>query len=226
VKVMETLRIMLVDDHALFRQGVKSLLDSRPDLEVVASAANGNEAIALARECKPDVILMDIEMPDCDGIEATRQIKQELPEVKIVALTVVDDDETVFEMIKSGAQGYLLKDLEAQQLFEMLEGLRRGNPPLSGQIAAKIIEELTSPASTAEADTPEVEPLTERELDVLRLLVDGLSNKEIAQALTVTENTVKTHLTNILAKLHVRNRIQAAVYAATHGLVDPPDWLD
>ncbi|HOA25813.1 MAG TPA: response regulator transcription factor, partial [Aggregatilineales bacterium] len=198
----------------------------RPDLEVVASAANGNEAIALARECKPDVILMDIEMPDCDGIEATRQIKQELPEVKIVALTVVDDDETVFEMIKSGAQGYLLKDLEAQQLFEMLEGLRRGNPPLSGQIAAKIIEELTSPASTAEADTPEVEPLTERELDVLRLLVDGLSNKEIAQALTVTENTVKTHLTNILAKLHVRNRIQAAVYAATHGLVDPPDWLD
>ncbi|HPV06393.1 MAG TPA: response regulator transcription factor [Aggregatilineales bacterium] len=223
---METLRIMLVDDHALFRQGVKSLLDSRPDLEVVASAANGNEAIALARECKPDVILMDIEMPDCDGIEATRQIKQELPEVKIVALTVVDDDETVFEMIKSGAQGYLLKDLEAQQLFEMLEGLRRGNPPLSGQIAAKIIEELTSPASTAEADTPEVEPLTERELDVLRLLVDGLSNKEIAQALTVTENTVKTHLTNILAKLHVRNRIQAAVYAATHGLVDPPDWLD
>ena len=223
---METLRIMLVDDHALFRQGLKSLLDARPDLEVVASAANGNEAIALARECKPDVILIDIEMPDCDGIEATRQIKQELPEVKIVALTVVDDDETVFEMIKSGAQGYLLKDLEAQQLFEMLEGLRRGNPPLSGQIAAKIIEELTSPASTAEADTPEVEPLTERELDVLRLLVDGLSNKEIAQALTVTENTVKTHLTNILAKLHVRNRIQAAVYAATHGLVDPPDWLD
>jgi len=225
VKVMETLRIMLVDDHALFRQGVKSLLDSRPDLEVVASAANGNEAIALARECKPDVILMDIEMPGCDGIEATRRIKQELPEVKIVALTVVDNDETVFEMIKSGAQGYLLKDLEAQQLFDMLEGLRQGNPPLSGQIAAKIIEELTSP-STAETDTPEIEPLTERELDVLALLVDGLSNKEIAQALTVTENTVKTHLTNILTKLHVRNRIQAAVYAATHGLVDPPDWSD
>lgn len=221
---METLRIMLVDDHTLFRQGVKSLLAAHPDLEVVASAADGNEAIALARECRPDVILMDIEMPHCDGIEATRQIKRELPQVKIVALTVADNDETIFEMIKCGAQGYLLKDLEAQQLFDMLEGLRQGDAPLSGQIAARILEELTSPPSTADMPMEEVEPLTERELDVLALLVSGESNREIAQALTVTENTVKTHLTNILAKLHVRNRIQAAVYAATHGLIEPPDW--
>lgn len=217
---METLRIMLVDDHALFRQGVRSLLDSRPDLEVVASAADGNEAIALARKTTPDVILMDIEMPHCDGLEATRVIKQELPATKIVALTVVDDAEIIFEAIKSGADGYLLKDLEAYQLYDMLAGLRRGDAPLSGEIAAKILGEFAHP-QPAPAEKAGGVSLTDRERDVLELLVAGMSNKEIAAALSVSENTVKTHLANILGKLHLQNRIQAAVYAVTHGLVEP-----
>lgn len=218
---METLRIMLVDDHALFRQGVKSLLDSRPDLEVVASAADGNEAIALARETTPDVILMDIEMPNCDGLEATRQIKRELPATKIVALTVVDDAEIIFEAIKSGAEGYLLKDLEAYQLYDMLAGLRRGNAPLSGEIAAKILGEFAHPQPIHTNECAGPQQLTERERDVLELLVAGMSNREIAGALSLSENTVKTHLANILGKLHLQNRIQAAVYAVTQGLVEP-----
>lgn len=218
----DTLRVLLADDHALFRQGVKSLLDSHPGIDVVGSAGDGQEAIALTRQTHPDVILMDIEMPRCGGLEATRRIKREFPDVKIVALTVLDDDETIFEAVKSGAQGYLLKDLEAYQLYDMLEGLRQGNAPLSGGVAARILSEFTR-EEAAPADEPPSpgEQLTDRERDVLDLLVMGQSNREIADALTITENTVKTHLANILDKLHLRNRIQAAVYAVRQGLVEP-----
>ncbi len=221
---MEKLRVLLVDDHALFRQGVKSLLDSRPDIKVVGSAGDGYEAIALTRETAPDVILMDIEMPGCDGLEATRQIKREFPNIKIVVLTVVDNDKTIFEAVKSGAQGYLLKDLEAYQLYDMLEGLRQGSAPLSGEIAARILEEFMRGESVkGRGDQPQdIEQLTDRERDVLELLVTGRSNTEIAEELVVTENTVKTHLANILTKLHLRNRIQAAVYAVSQGLVKSP----
>jgi DNA-binding NarL/FixJ family response regulator len=218
---MEPMRVLLVDDHTLFRQGVKSLLSSRPGLEVVGGARDGLEAVVLARQTVPDVILMDIDMPRMNGLEATRQIKEELPHVKIVMLTVVEDDATVFEAVKSGAQGYLLKDLEAYQLYDMLEGLRRGEAPLSGGVAARILDELTRPAAPDEPGRVR-QALSERERQVLELLVTGRSNKEIADALTLTENTVKTHLANILAKLHLQNRIQAAVYAVRTGLVQPP----
>lgn len=217
------LRVLLADDHALFRQGMKSLLDSRPNVEVVGSAKDGCEAITLARETQPDVILMDIEMPGCDGLEATRKIKRELPQIKIVVLTVVDNEDTIYEAIRCGAEGYLLKDLEAQQLFGMLDGLRRGEAPLSGSIAAKILEEFKHSAPVSSEKSAFAETLSDREREVLQLLVRGDSNTEIAAALTVTENTVKTHLGNILAKLHLKNRIQAAVFAISQGLVDVPN---
>lgn len=220
---MDPLRILLVDDHKLFRQGVMSLLASRPGIEVVGSASDGLEALQQARLTLPDVILMDIEMPRCNGLEATRLIKRELPNTMIVILTVVDDDETVFEAVKCGAQGYLLKDLEAYQLYDMLDGLRRGEAPLSGGIAAKILNEFNRPQLADNDLAKPTEELSDREREVLELLVTGMTNKEIADSLVITENTVKTHLTNILFKLHLQNRIQAAVYAITQGLVDAPN---
>jgi len=223
-QTVETLRVLLVDDHALFRQGVQSLLESRPNIEVVGTVGDGYEAVRMVRELMPDVVLMDVEMPNCGGLEATRQIKHEFPHVKIVILSVVDDYDTIFEAIKSGAQGYLLKNLEAYQLFDMLDGLRRGDAPLSGSIAAKILMEFNRPA-VAEKALPMQEELSERERQVLELLVTGMTNKEIAEVLVITENTVKTYLGNILAKLHLQNRIQAAVYAVRQGLVDAP-YLD
>jgi DNA-binding NarL/FixJ family response regulator len=215
----EPLRILLADDHTLFRQGVQAILSSRPDFVVVGSARDGLEAIDLARKTMPDVILMDVEMPRCNGVEATRQIKRELPHVQIVMLTVVEDDATVFEAIKSGAQGYLLKDLEAYQLFDMIESLRLGGAPLSSRIAAKVLVEFTHPEAGA-AQTNPTEELSEREREVLVLLADGHSNREIATMLSVTENTIKTHIANIMAKLHLQNRIQAAVYAVRQGLAN------
>ena len=230
---MEPLRVLLADDHTLFRRGVEALLASRACLKVVGSAADGFEAIALARETMPDVILMDIDMPRCDGLTATRQIKRQLPHVHIVILTVSDDDDKLFEAIKSGARGYLLKNLEPYQLFDMLEGITRGEAPLSGLVAAKILEAFGQPASKVDskldpklpsepvssAGEDVTEHLSAREIEVLELVVNGRSNKEIADALVITENTVKHHLSNILDKLHVQNRIQLAVYALRHGLV-------
>lgn len=224
---IEPLRILLVDDHALFRQGLKSLLDSRPHIEIVGNAGDGLEAIALAAKTLPQVILMDIDMPRCNGLEATRQIKRAFPNIKIVILTVVDDEEAIFEAIKCGAEGYLLKTLEASQLYDLLEGLRRGEAPLSGVIAAKILKEF-NPAPPSHGDAPPlVEELSERERQVLELIVVGKTNREIAESLVIAENTVKTYLGNILAKLHLQNRIQVAVYAVTHGMVQaPPDQSD
>ncbi len=219
------LRLLLVDDHTLFRRGIEMLLASRPGFEVVGSAGNGLEAQSLARETMPDIILMDIDMPGCNGLEATRCIKRELPHTKIVMLTVSDDDDKLFEAIKGGASGYLLKDLEPYQLFDMLAHLERGEAPLSGLIAARILEEFVQPRrpSVAKgervANNESVDDLSAREFEVLQLLVDGLSNREIADVLVITENTVKNHLSNILDKLHLQNRIQAAVYAVRHGLV-------
>lgn len=220
------LRILLVDDHVLFRKGVAVLLSRRESIQVVGEAGDGLEAIKAARESLPDVILMDIEMPKCDGLEATRRIKREMPHVKIVILTVSDDDQNLFEAIKSGAQGYLLKDLEPYQLYDLLESISRGEAPLSGAVAAKILKEFSSPAQSS-AQAPEViDELTSREIDILELVVEGKTNKEIAYTLNISENTVKIHLRNILEKLHLQNRIQAAVYAVRQGLVDePPEQL-
>lgn len=217
----ERLRILLADDHVLFRKGLEALLASRPDMQVVGEAGDGLEAIAIARDTMPSVILMDIAMPKCNGLEAVKVISREMPHVQIVMLTFSDDERDVFEAIKSGGVGYLLKNLTPQALFEMLEGLRRGEAPINGKLAYRILQEFRQPRSTTrEAEAREA--LSPREIDVLERVVEGKNNREIADALCVTENTVKIHLRNILEKLHLQNRIQVAVYAVRAGLVDKP----
>jgi two-component system nitrate/nitrite response regulator NarL len=217
---MEPLRVLLVDDHILFRKGVASLLASHKDIEVVGEAGDGVEAVAKARETVPDAILMDLAMPKCSGLEATRLIKREMPHVKIIILTVSDDDRDLFAAIKNGADGYLLKNLEPRQLFDMLEGIRYGEAPISGLLAAKILQEFRQPDQSLPRQLEASDELTPREIEVLERVVEGATNKEIAEALVITENTVKIHLRNILEKLHVQNRIQAAVYAVRQGLVN------
>ncbi len=217
---MEPLRILLVDDHVLFRKGLVTLLETRDDFEVVGEADDGLEGIAQAREVVPDIILMDVNMPNCNGIEATRRIKQELPHVHIVMLTVSEEDDDLFQAIKNGAKGYLLKNLEPRQLFNRLEGIYRGESPISGVMATKILSELNDPHQNVMDHAKTVDELTPREVEVLEQVVLGKTNKDIADALNITENTVKIHLRNILEKLHVQNRIQAAVHAVSKGLVD------
>jgi DNA-binding NarL/FixJ family response regulator len=218
----EPLRILLVDDHILFRKGIASLLKGCQNMIVVGEAGDGCEAVVQARETVPDVILMDINMPRQNGLESTRLIKQEMPHVEIVMLTVSEDDEHLFEAIKSGAKGYLLKKLEPEQLFTMLEGLQRGEAPISGIMAAKILEEFNQPEQVVSNQPKPVDQLTPREIEVLEEIVAGATNQEIADTLHITENTVKIHLRNILEKLHVQNRIQAAVHAVRSGLVEEP----
>lgn len=216
---MEKIRILLVDDHALFRKGVASVLVANPEFEVVGEAANGQEALEKARELMPDVILMDVSMPGMDGLEATRRIKEEIPYVKIVILTVSDEDRNLFEAIKSGAQGYLLKRIEPPELFEMLRGVSRGEAPISRGTAARILGEFARQAQREAASAHPGQPLSKRELEVLELLTKGATNKEIASTFCISENTVKNHLRNILEKLHLQNRVQAAAYALQQGLI-------
>lgn len=219
---MEALKVLLVDDHALFRSGVASLLREQQDFEVLGEAQNGQEALDKAQELMPDVILMDIYMPECDGLEATRRIKQVLPYAKIVILTVSEEEHTLFDAIKSGAQGYLLKKIEPEKLFEMLRGVARGEAPISRATAAKILGEFAKQDRKGPSDKGPEEKLTAREREVLAFLTEGATNKEIAQALCISENTVKNHLRNILEKLHLENRVQAATFALREGLVPPP----
>lgn len=217
---MQPLRILLADDHALFRKGLTSLLASRKDFVVVAEAGDGVEAIERARSVKPDLILMDVNMPHCSGLEAVEIIKQELPHVTIIMLTVSDDEADLFTAIKHGAQGYLLKNLEPHQLYGMLEKLKQGEAPISGVMAAKILHEFSQPEPSAVQPAPTGEELTPREIEVLEQVITGATNREIAEVLCITENTVKIHLRNILEKLHVQNRVQAAVYAVHKGLLN------
>lgn len=220
---MTAIRVLLVDDHVLFRRGVAALLTAESEFELVGEAGNGAQALEMAREQMPDVILMDISMPGMDGLEATRRIKQELPYVRIVILTVSDTDQVLFEAVKSGAQGYLLKNIEPRALLSTLKGVVRGEAPISRVMAARILEEFTHRSRHAAPAPIAGTELTSREQEVLALVGQGKSNKEIAVALSITENTTKNHLKNILEKLHVENRVQAAAYAVREGLpVRPP----
>lgn len=214
---MEAIRVLLVDDHALFRKGLASMLRDQPDFEVVAEAQDGEEALAKAKELMPDVILMDIYMPGGTGLEATQRIKEALPYVKIVILTVSEEDQNLFSAIKSGAQGYLSKKIEPLELFEMLRGVVKGEAPISRVTAAKILDEFARQVQRRR-DEPPVEHLSRREQQVLELLTKGSTNKEIAAALGISDNTVKNHLRNILDKLHLENRVQAAAFALQKGL--------
>ncbi len=206
------MRVLLADDHALFRAGLVSLLRAR-GVEVVGEAADGSEAVTLARELRPDVVLMDLTMPGVGGLEATRLIKAELPEIKVVMLTVSEADEDLFEAIRSGAHGYLVKSMPSEDFFELLEALERGETPLSRGLAGKIIRYLASGGRQGDEAA-----LTSRELEVLRLVADGRTNRQIAQELSVSEATVKFHIGNILDKLHLQNRAQVVAFAHRHGL--------
>jgi two-component system nitrate/nitrite response regulator NarL len=214
---MDRIRILLADDHALFRRGLASLLAHRDDLEVVGEAGSGDEAIERARELMPDVILMDVRMPGINGLEATRRLKEEMPYVKIVILTVSEDEEDLFAALKSGAQGYLLKNIDPDELIANVHQVQRGEAPLAPSMATKILREFSGPAAKPGP------VLTQRERQVLELVARGDANKEIARALGISENTVKNHLRNILEKLHLQNRVQAVMYALREGLITPPE---
>ena len=215
---MTAIRILLADDHSLFRRGVAGALADHADIEIVGEATDGLQAIAKTRELIPDIVLMDISMPGMNGLEATRQIKAELPEVKIVILTIAEEDQNLFEAIKSGAQGYLLKDVEPQHLVEMVRGVFRGEAPISRTAAAKILTEFSRQAREADAGDRSRTGLTAREREVLGLVAGGATNKDIAAALDISPSTAKNHLQNILAKLHLENRVQAAAFAFREGL--------
>jgi NarL family two-component system response regulator LiaR len=207
-----TIRVLVADDHAVVRQGLRMFLGLDPEIEVVGEASTGTQALRMAHELEPDVVLMDLLMPEMDGIEATARIRREVPDVEVIALTSVLEDSSVVGAVRAGAIGYLLKDTEADELLRAIKAASAGQVQLSPKAAARLMREVRTPEA--------LEELTERELEVLRLLAQGQSNKEIAYKLSIGEKTVKTHVSNILAKLNVSSRTQAALYAARIGLVD------
>jgi DNA-binding NarL/FixJ family response regulator len=217
---MDRIRVLLADDHALFREGLAGIIAAQPDFEVVGEAGDGLEALVKARELVPELILMDIGMPGCDGLEATRRIKQELPAVTIVMLTVRDEEEKLFEAIKNGAQGYLLKNMRSQEILALLRGAVQGEAAITPALAGRMLEEFRR-LSREVPWAPEEEDaaLTRRELEVLGLVAEGAADKEIAEALCISLHTVKSHMRNILGKLHVSGRSEAARYARHKGLV-------
>jgi DNA-binding NarL/FixJ family response regulator len=211
------LRIVIADDHVLFRHSLAALISARGH-EVVGEASDGREAVRLAQSLRPELVLMDLSMPDLDGLAATRLISSAMPQVKVVILTASDDDQNLFEAIKSGAQGYLLKNLDADAFFARLEGVSRGEPALTPALARKLMRELAEPQRGKE---PGPDALTERETEVLRCLVEGItSNRHLADRLGVSENTVKFHVRNILEKLHLSNRAQVVAFALKNRLID------
>ena len=217
------IRVVIADDQGLVRGGFRMILDSQKDIDVVAEAENGHEALAKAAELEPDVVLMDIRMPEMDGLEATRRLLSGDGRTRVLILTTFDADEYVYEAMKAGASGFLLKDVRPEQLAEAVRVVAAGDALLAPAITRRLVEQFVRRPPPGSGSPPGLEELTERELDVLRLVARGLSNAEIASDLFLTEATVKTHLTHILAKLNLRDRVQAVVLAYESGLVQPGD---
>jgi NarL family two-component system response regulator LiaR len=212
---MDKIKVLIVDDHAIVRQGLRTFLELQDDIQVVGEAENGREAVEGARQWEPDVVLMDLVMPEMDGIEATRRICARHPDIKIIALTSFSSDEKVFSAIKAGAAGYQLKDVSPHDLVDAVRAAHQGETLLHPEIAKKLMAEV---AGREEKSEPDPNVLTERELEVLGLIARGFSNSQIAKELTISEKTVKSHVSNILSKLHVDDRTQAAIYALKKGL--------
>jgi DNA-binding NarL/FixJ family response regulator len=209
------IRVLLVDDQALFREGLETLLSVHKDIQVAGQASNGQEAVDVAAQVQPDVVLMDVRMPVLDGVQATRRLKKAQPQCRIIVLTTFDDDEYVFDALRAGAVGYLLKDVPSARLVEAIRATARGDSILEPSVAAKVIAEFTRVSSMVPAVQMEqlLEPLSERELEILGWIAKGASNREIADQLFIAEGTVKNHVTHILGKLGVRDRTQAALKA-------------
>jgi DNA-binding NarL/FixJ family response regulator len=216
-----SIRVLLVDDQALVRSGFRLILETRSDMEVVGEAEDGLEAVALARQLQPDVILMDVRMPNVDGIEATRRIVDGGSEARIVVLTTFDADEYVYDAIRAGASGFLLKDVRPTDLIEAIRLIADGNALLGPTVTRRLLDRFADVAPRAEVETAAMRSLTVREREILRLLANGLSNAEIAERLYLGETTVKTHVSSVLRKLGVRDRVQAVIVAFDVGLVRP-----
>ena len=217
---MNRIKILLVDDQSLFREGLRTLLSVHLDFEVVGEAGNGEEAIKLARSLLPLVVLMDLQMPMLDGVAATRRLHEEQPDCRVIVLTTFDDDEMVFDGLRAGAVGYLLKDAPSEKLAEAIRVAARGETFLQPSVAAKVVAEFARLSrKTFTTANPVIEPLSEREIEILRLIAQGASNREIAGTLFLAEGTVKNHVTSILGKLEARDRTQAALKAKDCGLI-------
>jgi DNA-binding NarL/FixJ family response regulator len=217
----ESLKVLIVDDHALFRRGLQMVLEQEPDIEVVGEAADGQEAIDKAQELMPDVMLMDIRMPKRSGIEAAEEIKDLMPHIKILMLTISDEEADLYDAIKAGAAGYLLKEISTEEVADAIRSVWNGQSRISPSMAAKLLSEFA--AMTKRAQEREQVPtprLTEREMEVLRLVAKGLNNRDIAKELFISENTVKNHIRNILEKLQLHSRMEAVVYAVREKLLE------
>jgi len=219
---MGKIRVILAEDHAVVRQGTKHLLDRYPDIEVIGEAGDGEEAVTLVKELKPDVVIMDVRMPRMSGIEATRKVKAEFPEVAVLALTAHDDDEYVFALLESGANGYLLKTAEIEELVKAIRAVHAGQPALDPLVTQKVVSQFMNGKSLPDVMAQvgdEMDGLTSRELEVLRMVAQGLTNKEVAQQLYISDRTVQAHLSSIFSKLQVSSRTEAVMYAIRKGWI-------
>lgn len=213
------IRIMIVDDQSLIRDGLAMILNLRPELEVVGTASDGDEVVQKVKQLQPEIILMDIRMPRMNGVEGTRLVREKFPYIKVLMLTTFNDSELIFEALEQGASGYLLKDMETDAIAQAILTVHSGGVVLPQDITAQIIEELKKTKVAVECNPPEqLKQLTEREVDVLRAIGLGLNNKEIAEKLFITEGTVKNHVSNLISKLELRDRTQAAIYAVRYGV--------
>ncbi|MDP4089483.1 MAG: response regulator transcription factor [Bacillota bacterium] len=217
---MKKIKIVIADDQSIIRDGLKMILGMEEDLEIAGTASNGDEAFDLVEKLQPDIVLMDIRMPVCDGVLGTRKITDAHPEIKIIILTTFSDDAYIFEALKAGAKGYLLKDVQSDELADSIRMVMKGGMLIHPEAAAKVVRGLSSPQRIEDAldNTGKTEELTPRELEIVRLIGRGRTNKEISMELYISEGTVKNHITNILSKLYLRDRTQIAIYASQHKL--------